>query len=155
MSGPSAYFVGALFAWAASSVFYLTLRGTELVVILGFGGTMFLMIGICVGGKVFPSEQRDADNMRQREKFAERMVAYSGWTRPVLPVDATPLSSVSTTARPSLLSAVCVAICIGSIVGITGGLLISGNVGMALLASGAGFFGLTGGCLAGVRHGRR
>lgn len=156
MSRPSIYAVSALSFWLASILYYSVANEPEQAIdILSFGGLTFLMVAICVGVEILAGRQNDTADVRQREKFNERIAAYGAGPQ----TDSLVGSSRETERHPkrsaAWLTVLCVAICIACIVGLTGGLLLSDHADMAVLVSGAGIFGVIGGSLMGVMHGHR
>jgi len=156
MNRPSIYAVSALSFWLASILFYSVSNKPEQAIdILSFGGLTFLMVAVCVGCEILAVWRTDVSDIRQREKFAERIAAY------VAGPQAGPLVSTSreTERHPKRSggwpAVLCVAACIACIVGLTGGLLLSDHADMAVLVSGAGILGVIGGSLMGAMHGHR
>lgn len=156
MSRPSIYAISALSFWLASSLFYSVSNEPEQAIdILSFGGLTFLMVAICVASEILVGRQADAIDVRQREKFTERIAAYGAGLQTDPLVGASRETERHPKRAAAWLAVLCVAICIASIVGLTGGLLLSDHADMAVLVSGAGIFGVIGGSLMGGMHGHR
>jgi hypothetical protein len=156
MSQPSVYAISALSFWLASILFYSVSNGSEQAIdVLSFGGLTFLMVAICLGNEIYAGRKIDAEEARQRQKFAERIVRYGARLQTSSLVRASRETDYHRKRSATWLAALCVTICIACIVGIVCGLLLSDHADMAVLVGGAGIFGVIGGSLMGVMHGHR